>query len=155
GRGSGDRLLQPAVSNPRVRTEHDIEPVKSPEPSMIPIPFEPRLLAVTAAALMLQIAPARAATPVWGSNAGTASGACGAITAPCRTFQQAHDNVATGGTISVLNPGDYGGAGSIGLTLTKSVGITNDGVGEAGIKSNVGGAVNILINAGIGDVISL
>ena len=115
---------------------------------MITFPFEPRVLAVAAATVMLQIAPAGAATRVWVANAGVDSATCGAIATPCRTFQQAHDNVASGGTISLLNPGDYGA-----VVIGKSVHITNDGVGEAGIQAP--GATAININAGAGMVVSL
>src|SRR5262249_28873811 len=89
----------------------------------------------------------------WVSNAGTDSGTCGAIATPCRTFQQAHDNVANGGEISVLNPGDYGSAGMISFNISKSVSVTNDGVGEAGVLN--ASENGIFINTGAGGVVSL
>src|ERR1700704_5652432 len=113
-----------------------------------------RKIALTAIALaamivaVLHAAPADAAAPtkVWVSNAGVDNASCGAVTAPCRTFQQAHDNVAAGGEVGVLTPGDYGGVN--GLTITKAVSITNDGAGEAGVQ---GAAVTGLrVNAGNG-----
>src|ERR687886_583519 len=60
---------------------------------------------------------------------------------PCRTFQRAHDNTLANGEITVLDPGGYGA-----VTITKSIGIINDGVGEAGVLVS-GGANGITINA--------
>jgi hypothetical protein len=100
-------------------------------------------------------APAAPPTKVWVSNAGVDNASCGTITAPCATFQQAHDNVAAGGEIGVLTPGDYAHAGGlVRLTITKSVSITNDGTGEASILAT-GVDVGIKVNAGAGDIVSL
>src|SRR5262249_50515052 len=98
-------------------------------------------------------APATAAPPqrVWVSHAGVDNGTCGATPTPCRTFQTAHDNVAAGGIVGVLDPSDYGA-----VTITKSVSITNDGSGEAGILSTAQfPAAAITINAGPGDIVGL
>src|SRR5467141_3462428 len=92
-------------------------------------------VALGAMIALLQAAPAQAAGPnlkvVWVSNTGVDNAFCGLVQAPCATFQQAHDNVLPGGEIGVLTPGDYGGSGGPRLTISKSVGITNDGTGEA------------------------
>jgi hypothetical protein len=111
------------------------------------------LILVAIAGLASGAVPAAAAPPakVWVSNTGIDNSSCGAITSPCRTFQQAHDNVAAGGEISVLTPGDY--VTGPALSITKSVSITNDGTGEASIFAP--GFTGIYINAGPGDVISL
>jgi hypothetical protein len=69
--------------------------------------------------------------------------------APCRTFQQAHDNTLAAGEITVLDPGGYGA-----LTIIKAISIINDGVGEAGILVS-GGVIGITINAGASDAVSL
>src|SRR5262249_25157398 len=106
------------------------------------------LAATTAVALVVAPAHAVAPTKVWVSNAGVDSGTCGAVTAPCKTSVQALTNVAAGGEIGVLTPGDYGGIG-----IGKSVSITNDGTGEAGIQFTNGTA--IFINAGVGDIVGL
>jgi hypothetical protein len=53
------------------------------------------------------------------------------------------------GEITVLDPGGYGG-----LTITKSINIVNDGVGEASILVS-GGGVGITINAGAAAYINL
>src|SRR5262245_54941787 len=47
--------------------------------------------------------------------------------APCRTFQTAHNSTLASGEITVLDPGSYGA-----VTISKSISIINDGVGEAG-----------------------
>ena len=72
---------------------------------------------------LLYAAPAAAAPPskVWVANNGANSPSCGAVGSPCLTFSQAHDNVAAGGEISVLTPGDYGA-----VSIGKSVNITNE-----------------------------
>jgi len=68
---------------------------------------------------------------------------------PCRTFQGAHDKTNTDGEITVLDPGGYGG-----VTITKSISIVNDGVGEAGIL--VSGAANgITVNGGPATYVNL
>jgi len=109
-----------------------------------------------AAVLALPAVPANAAAPtkVWVSNVGVDNASCGAVTAPCATFQQAHDNVASGGEIGVLTPGDYGGTAQQRLTINKSVQITNDGTGEATIQVAVLGN-GIRVQAGPGDVVGL
>jgi len=65
---------------------------------------------------------------------------CNRLT-PCRTFQRAHDQTFDQGEITVLDPGGYGA-----VTITKSIAIVNDGVGEAGMLVS-GGFVGITINA--------
>jgi len=108
-------------------------------------------LAIGAAlAPMLCAAPARAVAPgrVWVSSFGSDSSSCGGRTTPCATFLQAQANVAAGGEISVLTPGDFGP-----LTINQSLSITNDGSGEAGIQVTSGNA--IFISAGAGDIVGL
>ena len=70
-------------------------------------------------------------------------------TAPCRTFQVAHDNTIASGEITVLDAGSYGS-----VTITKNISIINDGVGEAGALVS-GGGVGITVNAGAKDRVSL
>src|ERR1700736_589784 len=60
---------------------------------------------------------------------------------PCRTFQRAHDQTLDQGEMTVLDPGGYGP-----VTITKSISIVNDGVGEASIQVS-GGSVGITVNA--------
>src|SRR5262249_39350328 len=68
---------------------------------------------------------------------------------PCRTFQVAHDKTLANGEITVVDPGGYGA-----VTITKTISIINDGVGEAGVLVS-GGLNGITINATAGDAISL
>ena len=69
-------------------------------------------------------------------------------TAPCKTFAGAISKTIAGGEITVLDPGGFGA-----VTITKSISITNDGVGEAGVL--VAGTNAIIVNAGANDVINL
>jgi len=112
--------------------------------------------AAVSALIALHAAPSQAAPPtkVWVANAGVDNASCGAVTAPCATFQQAHDNVAAGGEVGVLTPGDYGGSGGTRLTISKSVNITNDGTGEATVLVGASGT-GIAVSAGNGDIVSL
>src|SRR5947207_7738709 len=64
--------------------------------------------------------------------------------APCRSFQAAHDHTLSDGQITVLDPGTYGA-----VTITKSISIVNDGVGEASIPVS-GGLIGISVNAPAG-----
>src|SRR5262249_52322508 len=82
------------------------------------------------------------------SSLGNDGNDCNRLT-PCRTFQHAHDQALALGEITVLDPGGYGA-----VTITKSISIINDGVGEAGALVS-GGATGITILAGANDRISL
>src|SRR5579883_3541898 len=87
-------------------------------------------------------------TRTWVSGKGSDSGSC-SLASPCRTFAYAIAQTAAGGEIDVLDPAGYGA-----LTITQSISIVNDGVGEAGVQAGSGGAA-ITINAGASDVIQL
>jgi hypothetical protein len=67
--------------------------------------------------------------------------------APCRTFQHAHNVVAAGGEIDVLDPAGYGA-----VTISKSISI--QGHDFSGISTPIGGTA-ITINAGANDVVNL
>src|SRR5215472_15944025 len=54
----------------------------------------------------------------------------GSLSAPCPSFQHAHDMTNAGGEITVLDPGGYGP-----VTISKAIALINDGVGEAGITT--------------------
>jgi hypothetical protein len=71
-----------------------------------------------------------------------------ALTTPCRTFQHAHDLTNPGGEITILSPAGYGP-----VSITKSISIVNDGVGEAGVTAPTGDAIDI--NVGPADVVNL
>jgi len=84
----------------------------------------------------------------WVSSLGNDANDCNRLT-PCRTFQRAHDNTYGGGEMVVLDPAGYGA-----VTITKSISIINDGVGEAGVLVS-GDGTGITINAGTSDRVSL
>jgi hypothetical protein len=84
-------------------------------------------------------APAQAqATRTWVSGVGDDVNPC-SRTAPCKTFAGAISKTATGGEISVLDPGGFGA-----VTITKSITINGDGT-LAGILS-AGSPQGILVN---------
>jgi len=105
--------------------------------------------------LLLQGAAAHALnTKSWVSNAGSDGSNC-TLAQPCGSFQAAHDQTSPGGEVGVLTPGNYAFTNSSnGLTISKSINITNDGVGEAGMASLANGQ-EIFVGAGDGDVVSL
>src|SRR5262245_62815504 len=85
-------------------------------------------------------------TRVFVAAQGSATNAC-TFAAPCRTFQKAHDTLAAGGEINVLDPAGYGSVG-----INKSISI--QGHGFAGISAT-SGAIGITIDAGASDKINL
>src|SRR5215468_6898981 len=110
-------------------------------------------LAISAAlvALALNAAPSHAQQArsfVSGLGSDTNAPNC-VRTAPCRTFQVAHDNTLANGEITVLDAGSYGS-----VTINRNISIINDGVGEAGALVS-GGATGITINAGPTDAVTL
>jgi len=104
----------------------------------------------TLLALGLNVAPAQAQLSRTAVSAlrGNDANACD-LAAPCRTFQRAHDQSNDQGEITVLDPGGYGS-----LTITKSISVMNDGVGEASILVS-GGAIGITINGNAGTYVNL
>jgi hypothetical protein len=66
---------------------------------------------------------------------------------PCRTFQHAHDTVAAGGEIDVLDPAGYGS-----VNITKAISI--QGHGFSGI-SVAPGTAGVSVNAGANDAVNL
>jgi hypothetical protein len=108
------------------------------------------LQAIAAALLAcgLAAAPAQAGpNRTWVSGHGTDSGTC-ALVAPCRTFAFALTATNAGGEIDVLDPAGYGP-----VTINKSIGIVNDGVGVAAIGAGSGNGITI--NAGANDSVHL
>jgi hypothetical protein len=110
--------------------------------------FSP-LAALGLAALAFSAAPARAAldTVFVSGKIGIDSTSCGAVTAPCRTFQVAHNHANANGEIIVLDAASYGP-----VTITKALGIVNDGAGTADVLQTAAGQNAITINAGFGSV---
>lgn len=74
----------------------------------------------------------------------------GGRTTPKRSFQAAHDAVATGGEVVALDTAGYGT-----LTITKSVGIVVPPGVNGFITVTTPGAVDVTINAGANDRIQL
>lgn len=86
--------------------------------------------------LMLAAAPAHAqATRTWVSGVGDDANPC-SRTAPCKTFPGAIAKTAAGGEIDVLDPGGFGT-----VTITKSITIAAEYVGEGGILASLNSGV--------------
>jgi len=101
-----------------------------------------------ATVFLLASAPANAqATRTWVSGVGDDANPC-SRTAPCKTFAGAISKTAAGGEISVLDPGGFGA-----VTITKSISLTQDSSGEAGILAS--GTNGIIVNAAATDIINL
>lgn len=84
------------------------------------------------------------ATRTWVSGVGDDANPC-SRTAPCKTFAGAISKTASGGEISVLDPGGYGA-----VTITKAITISGDGT-LAGILNS--GSSGIIVNAGVNDIV--
>jgi hypothetical protein len=87
------------------------------------------------------------ATRTWVSGVGDDVNPC-SRTAPCKTFAGAISKTATGGEISVLDPGGYGA-----VTITKAM--TISGVGENASVLATLGSNGIVINTPVGVVVTL
>ncbi len=96
--------------------------------------------------LTLSAAAQAQATRTWVSGVGDDVNPC-SRTAPCKTFAGAISKTAAGGEINVLDPAGFGG-----VTITKSITISAEGV-EAGVL--VSGTNAIIVNAGNTGVVVL
>jgi len=97
-------------------------------------------LLVTFLGCLLSAAPAHAQQRVFVAGTGSDSNPC-TVAAPCRSFQQAHNTVAAGGEIDVLDAAGYGA-----VTISKAISI--QGHDYSGISVPSGAAtVGITINA--------
>src|SRR5687767_12503078 len=83
------------------------------------------------------------ATRTWVSGVGDDANPC-SRTAPCKTFAGAISKTATGGEISVLDPGGFGA-----LNITKSITIDGAGTQASILALNTNG---IIVNAPAGTV---
>src|SRR5262245_13130740 len=92
-----------------------------------------------------QAAPAQAQSRVFVAAQGLDTNPC-TFAQPCRTFQHAHDVLASNGEIDVLDPAGYGT-----INITKAISI--QGHGFSGISAPSGTAITI--NAAASDKISL
>jgi len=78
------------------------------------------------------------ATRTWVSGVGDDANPC-SRTAPCKTFSGAISKTATGGEISVLDPGGFGG-----VTITKAITLNGEGTLASILVAGVNG---IIVNA--------
>jgi hypothetical protein len=98
-------------------------------------------------------APGWAAPATFVSGTGTDTGTC-PVTAPCATFQFAHDHTDAKGVISVVAPGSFGP-----VTISKAISIVAKGVPAliltATVSCGAGAGGAICVNAGAADIVSL
>ena len=108
------------------------------------------LKALTCALFIMALSSAAQAqaTRTWVSGVGADDNPC-SRTAPCKTFAGAYTKTASGGEISVLDPGGYGTV-NIGKPLTIDGGT---GAGWGSILAS--GATGVIVNAGASDVVRL
>lgn len=99
--------------------------------------------AALAATIVTVASPPSAPNRIWVSGKGADAAGCGVPTQPCRSFQYAHDAVAAGGEIDVLDPAGYGP-----VSITKPISIVNDGVGLAGVQQTASGGNGVAISGG-------
>ena len=110
----------------------------------------PLPLVIIGAALALSICttPSYAqATRTWVSGVGDDANPCSRV-APCKTFAGAISKTTVAGEINCIDSGGFGA-----VTITKSISIYNEGVGEAGVL--VSGTNGIVISVGPTDVVNL
>jgi hypothetical protein len=102
-------------------------------------------LAIMAFTLMVSSAAQAQATRTWVSGVGDDVNPC-SRTAPCKTFAGAISKTATGGEISVLDPGGFGA-----INITKS--ITINGTNGAGYGSILAAGTNgVIVNSATANV---
>ena len=93
-----------------------------------------RLAALLALALLAGGAQAQA-TRTWVSGVGDDANPC-SRTAPCKTFAGAISKTASGGQLSVLDPGGFGA-----LTITKPITVDGFGIGGSLLTSGTNGII--------------
>jgi hypothetical protein len=104
------------------------------------------LIAILLLAVAAPSTPAAAQSRVFVAGQGSDGNPC-TFAAPCRTFQHAHDVLAAGGEIDVLDPAGYGS-----VNITKAISI--QGHGFSGISVGSGGT-GITINAPFNAAVNL
>jgi hypothetical protein len=101
------------------------------------------IVAVALAIGALQATPALAQR-VFVAAQGSDANPC-TFALPCRTFQHAHDTVAAGGEIDVLDPAGYGA-----LTISKAISIQGHGFSGISVASGIGITINAPATASVG-----
>jgi hypothetical protein len=105
----------------------------------------PLTLLATAIVALLYADPARAQLRVFVGGHGLDSNPCTFIS-PCRTFQHAHDTVAAGGEIDVLDPAGYGPVNIIKAISIQGHGFAGVSVAFAGTGITIGAPSTAIVN---------
>ena len=103
-------------------------------------------LLATALACLLPASPAQAQIRAFVAQTGNDANPC-TFASPCKSAQHAHDVVAAGGEIRMLDPGGYGL-----LTITKSITIEGGGQGELATTAFTAA---VTVNANASDKITI
>ena len=109
-----------------------------------------RVLILASAFCALSIPAFAAPVLVYVSGKGADAAGCGAVTAPCRTMQIAHDRVEAGGYIVALDPADFGE-----VAIRKSISIANQSAGAALLRAPAPFTCGMGVTAGATDVVRL
>ena len=109
-----------------------------------------RKLILASAFCALSIPAHAAPVLVYVSGKGADAAGCGAITAPCRTMQIAHDRVEAGGYIVALDPADFGK-----VFIRKSINIANESGGAALLRAPAPYNCGLAVKAGPTEVARL
>jgi hypothetical protein len=104
--------------------------------------FSLLMIAVALSAGATQAQPIRTFVAQTGNDANPCT-----FASPCKSVQHAHDIVAPGGEVRMLDPGSYGL-----LTINKSISILGDGHGGIAAQN---GSTAITVNAGSADKINI
>ena len=127
-----------SVLRPSNSTARGARVQKGEIPMMKVIQLSGMFAAAVAAVLTLASPASAQATRTWISGVGDDVNPC-SRTAPCKTFPGAISKTAAGGEIDTLDPGGFGA-----VTVTKSITLANEGIGEAGIL--VAGTNGVTVN---------
>src|SRR5262245_2868298 len=99
------------------------------------------LVAALTSVLLIPPAPGWTQTRVFVAAQGSDGNPC-TFALPCRTFQHAHDTVAAGGEIDVLDPAGYGA-----LTIRKAISIQGHGFAGISVTAPAVDAISIFAGA--------
>src|SRR5437763_9209125 len=109
---------------------------------MTKLPLSTTIFATLLATMLMHAVEAQAQSRVFVAAQGSDGNPC-TFAQPCRTFQHAHDTVAAGGEIDVLDPAGYGA-----LIISKAISVQGHGFSGISVAS---GGIGISILAGATD----
>jgi hypothetical protein len=84
------------------------------------------------------------------SSGGTDGSGCGAVSAPCRNLQDAHNLTTAGGEVVLMEPGAYGP-----VTINRSIRMVNDRAGATTMNAASNGNAVTIVTPNAADVVHL